>query len=68
MDTKTNDSPTINTSNIDAIAAVMALLILMNDKHHEHNMYICTSYIHIHNTNGLVSQDRLRSRTGGVTE
>ena len=41
MDTKTNDSPTINTSNIKAIAAVMALLVVMNDKHHEHNMYIC---------------------------
>jgi hypothetical protein len=42
METKTNDSPTINTSNINAIAAVMALLVVMNDAHHEHNMYICT--------------------------
>lgn len=29
MDTKTNDSPTIKTSNINAIAAVMALLVVM---------------------------------------
>jgi hypothetical protein len=42
MDTKTNDSPTIKTSNINAIAAVMALPDVMNDKHHEHNMYIST--------------------------
>ncbi|MGB6671275.1 MAG: hypothetical protein WBE34_02465 [Candidatus Nitrosopolaris sp.] len=29
MDTKTNESPTIKTSNINAIAAVMALLVVM---------------------------------------
>jgi hypothetical protein len=42
MDTKTNDSPTIKTSNINPIAAVRALLVVMNDKDHEHNMYIST--------------------------
>ena len=44
MDTKTNESPTIKTSNINAIAAVMALLVVMMTN----TMNIICIFLHIY--------------------